>query len=139
MMIEFHALWKQLGYARVPWYETSRADSSNINEVIRAVLFFYKKISHARKRTKRTKSKNANKQLSLRCFLMHIKRIKSIKSTKSTKCQASDFLPLRWFYVHKNAVFFVSHTKKHKKHKKHAKSIKTQISKQATFFPLDVF
>ena len=46
-------------------------------------------------------------------------RIKSIKSTKSTKRQTSDFLPLRCFYAHKNAVFFVSHTKKHKKHKNH--------------------
>ena len=54
----------------------------------------------------------------LRYFFMHI---------KSTKCQTNDFL-LRCFYVHKNAVFFVSHTKKHKKHKKHIKSTKTQIN-----------
>ena len=40
-------------------------------------------------------------------FFMPIKSIKSIKSTKSTKRQTSDFLPLRCFYAHKNAVFFV--------------------------------
>ena len=53
------------------------------------------------------------------------KSTKSIKSTKKHKKQTSDFPPLRCFYAHKNAVFFVSHTKKHKKH---IKSIKTQIS-----------
>ena len=31
----------------------------------------------------------------------------SIKSIKSTKRQTSDFIPLRRFYAHKNAVFFV--------------------------------
>ena len=42
---------------------------------------------------------------------------KSTKSIKSTKRQASDFLPLRCFYAHKNTVSFVLHTKKHEKHK----------------------
>ena len=70
---------------------------------------------------------------------MFFMRIKSIKSIKSTKRETNDFLLLRWFYVHKNAVFFVSHTKNHKKHKKHTKSIKTQITKQGTFLTLDVF
>ena len=55
---------------------------------------------------------------------------------KSTKRQTSDFLLLDVFYAHKNAVFFVSHTKKYKKH---TKSIKMQISKKATFLPLGVF
>ena len=36
--------------------------SSNINEGIRAVLFFFEKISHTQK------AQNANKQLSLRRF-----------------------------------------------------------------------
>ena len=40
--------------------------TSNINEGIRAVLFFYKKISHTQKVQK---TQNTNKQLSLRCFL----------------------------------------------------------------------
>ena len=52
-------------------------------------------------------------------FFMRIKSIKSIKSAKSTKRQTSDFLLLRCFYAHKNAVFLVSHSKKHKKHKNH--------------------
>ena len=36
-----------------------------------------------------------------------------------SKHRTSDFLPLRGFYAHKNAVFFASYTKKHKKHKNH--------------------
>ena len=63
------------------------------------------------------------------CFF-DFTRTKSIKSTKSTKRQTSEFLPLRCFYAHKNAVFFVLHKKKHKKR---IKSIKTQIS---DFIPL---
>ena len=125
--------------------------SSNINEGIKAVLIFYKKISHAQKAQK---AHNVSKQLSLRCFLyaqkaqkaQNVKQAtftqtfythtKSIKSIKSTKRQTSNFLPFRCFYVHKNVVFFVLHTKKHKKY---ITSTKTHIDKQATFFPLDVF
>ena len=83
------------------------AFSSNVNEGIKAVLFFKRKDFT---RTKSTKS------------------TKSIKSIKSTKRQTNDFLLLRCFYAHENTVFFVLHTKKHKKHKKHIKNIKTQIS-----------
>ena len=54
-------------------------------------------------------------------IFIRIKSKKSTKSIKGTKRRTSDFLPLRCFYAHKNAVFFVSHTKKHKKHKKHEK------------------
>ena len=90
--------------------------SSNINEGIKAVLFFKRKDFTRTKSTKSTKRKQAT------FTQMFFMRIKSIKSTKR---QTSDFLPLRCFYAHKNAAFFVLHTKKHKKH---MKSIKTQIS-----------
>ena len=60
--------------------------SSNINEVIRAVLnfllFFYEEISHAQISTK--KHKNAQKSTK-----MYKKAQKSTKSTKSTKTQPS--------------------------------------------------
>ena len=71
--------------------------SSNIIEGIKAVLFFYERISHAQKAQK---AQDANKQLSLRCFLYAQKahnvkqatftqtfytRTKSTKSIKSTK------------------------------------------------------
>ena len=57
--------------------------SSNINEVIRPVLnvllFFYEKISHVQKAQK---TQNANKQLSLRCFLIAQKAQKTQKVNK---------------------------------------------------------
>ena len=60
--------------------------SSNINEVIRAVLnfllFFYEEISHAQISTK--KHKNAHKSTKT-----YKKAQKSTKSTKSTKTQPS--------------------------------------------------
>ena len=60
--------------------------SSNINEVIRAVLnfllFFYEEISHAQISTK--KHKNAQKSTKT-----YKKAQKSTKSTKSTKTQPS--------------------------------------------------
>ena len=60
--------------------------SSNINEVIRAVLnfllFFYEEISHAQISTK--KHKNVQKSTK-----KHKKAQKSTKSTKSTKTQPS--------------------------------------------------
>ena len=86
------------------------AFSSNVNEGIKAVLLFKRKDFTRTKSTKSTKS---------------IKSIKSKKRIKSTKRQTNDFLLLRCFYAHENAVFFVLHTKKHKKH---IKNIKTQIS-----------
>ena len=49
-------------------------DSSNVNEGIRAVLFFYKKISHAQK---------------------------AQKVQTSTKCKQATFLRLDVFYAHK--------------------------------------
>ena len=64
--------------------ETCQSISSNINEVIKAVFFFFEKISHAQKaqkaskalkgtKTLRQKHKNANKRINdyfpLRCFL----------------------------------------------------------------------
>ena len=55
---------------------------SIVNEVIMAILNFF-------------------------IFFYKISHTESIKSTKSTKCQTSDFPPLRYFYAHKNAVFFV--------------------------------
>ena len=81
--------------------------------VSRQFYFLIEKTSHAQKNTKRTKRKQAT---FTQTFFTRI---------KSTKRQASDFLFLRYFYAHKNAAFFVLHTKKHKKH---IKSIKTQIS-----------
>ena len=63
---------------------------------------------------------------------------KKQKKHKKHKTQTSNF-HLDVFYAHKNAVFFVSRTKKHNKHKKHIKSIKMQISEKATFLPLGVF
>ena len=70
-------------------------------------------------RTKSTKSTKRKQATFTQMFFMHI------RSIKSTKRQTNDFLLLRCFYAHKNAVFFVLHTKKHKKH---IKGIKTQIS-----------
>ena len=64
---------------------------------------------------------------------MRIKSIKSIKRTKSTKRKTNDFLPFRWFYAHKDAVFFVSHTKKHEKHKKHKND--KDANKRTSDFP----
>ena len=100
--------------------------NSNINEVIRAISNLF--IFLLRENFTCTKSTKRKQATFTQTFFTRIKSIKSIKSTKSTKRQTSDFLPLRCFYAHKNAVFFVSHTKKHKKHKKHIKSIKMQIS-----------
>ena len=74
-------------------------------------------------------------------FFIRIKSKKSTKSIKGTKRQTSDFLPVRCFYAHKNAVFLF-HTQKSIKSIKSTKSIKitkTQISEQATFLNLDVF
>ena len=82
--------------------------SSNINEGIKAVLFFKRKDFTRKKSTKSTKRKQAT---FTHTFFTRIKRIKSIKSTKSSKRQTSDFLFLRCFYAHKNAAFFVLHTK----------------------------
>ena len=102
-------------------------------------FFFCTKRFHTHKKHKKHKKHKTQASDFHSDVFMHMKSIKSINSIKSTKRQTNDFLLLRCFYAHKNAVFFVSHTKKHKKHKKHIKSIKTQISEQATFFPLDVF
>ena len=100
-------------------------ESSNINEGIRVVLFFLQKDLTHTKSTKSTKRKQATFTQTFFTHMKSIKSIKKTKSTKSTKRQTSDFLFLRCFYAHKNAAFFVLHTKKHKKH---IKSIKTQIS-----------
>ena len=82
-------------------------------------------------------------------FFMSIKSIKTIKRTKRKQTtflllgvflqqhkedktsNKSDFLPLRCFYEHENAAFFVSHTKKHKKHKNHK-----DANKRRSDFPL---
>ena len=107
--------------------------------VSKQFYFLNKKISlaqNAQKSTKSTKCKQGTFFL-IDVFYAH-KSIKTIKTKKSisTKHQTNDFLLLRCFYVHKNAVSFVLHTKKHKKH---IKRINLQRSKEATFFPLDIF
>ena len=80
--------------------------SSNINEGIKAVLFFKRKDFTRTKSTKSTKSKQATvTQAFFTC-------IKTIKSTKITKRQTSDFLFLRCFNAHKNAGFFCFYTQK---------------------------
>ena len=80
--------------------------SSIVNEGIRALLslftFFLQDDFTCTKSTKSTERKQATFLL-LDVFIC----IKSIKSTKNTKRQTSGFPPLRSFYVHKNAVFFV--------------------------------
>ena len=58
------------------WKRLQNDFSSNINEGIRAVLFFYEKISHTQK------AQNANKRLSLRCFYGHTKHAKHKKYIK---------------------------------------------------------
>ena len=106
-------------------------------------FIFYKEISHAQKAQKAQRAQKSTKSIKskqvtfllLDVFDVH----KSVNSIKSTKRQTNDSLLLRCFYAHKNAVFFVSHTKKRKKHKKHTKNIKADISEQATFLSLDVF
>ena len=94
--------------------------SSNINEGIKAVLFFYEKISHTQKAQKALKNVNkqlsythkkaqkANKQLSRRYFL-YVQKAQNAKQAiftqtfythkkhKKHKMQTSDFLPLRCF------------------------------------------
>ena len=55
---------------------------------------------------------------------------KAHKAQKAQNVKQAIFFLLDVFYGHKNAVFFVLHTKKDKKdkkHEKHIKSIKTQI------------
>ena len=66
-------------------------ESSNINEGIKAVLFFNRKDFTRTKSTKSTKRKQATFTQTF------FTRIKSIKSTKSTKRQTSNFLLLRCF------------------------------------------
>ena len=78
--------------------------------VSRKLYFLNEKISHAQKPQKVQKAQEAQK---------------STKHKQATFLLLDDFLLLTCFYVHKNAVFFVSHTKKHKKH---IKSTKTQMS-----------
>ena len=81
--------------------------SSNINEGIRAVLFFKRKDFTRTRSTKKHKNhKTLTSDFHLDVF-MRIKSMKNIKSTKSTKCQTDDLLLLRCFYAHKNAVFYV--------------------------------
>ena len=69
-----------------------KQDSSNINEGIKAVLFFKRKDFTHTKSTKSTKSTQTSDFHS--DVFTHIK---SIKSTKSAKRQTSDFLLLRCF------------------------------------------
>ena len=86
--------------------------------------FFYEKISHVQKRTKSIKS---------------IKSLKSIKSIKSTKRQTNDFLILRCFYAHKNAVFSCfTHRKAQKAQKAHKKH-KNANKRTSDFLPLRCF
>ena len=85
------------------------------------------------KAQKAQKTQMSNKQLSLRRF---IRARKAQKASIAQKVKQATFFLFDVFIAHKNAVFFVLHIKKQKKH---IKSIKTQISKQVTFFPLDVF
>ena len=93
-------------------------------------IFFYEKILHSQKSTKKHK-----------------------KAQKAQNAKQATFFLLDNFYAHKNAAFFVFvrlgnfkllcffirkfYTQK--KHKKHTKSTKTQTSEQATFFALDIF
>ena len=81
-------------------------NSSNINEGIKAILFFKQKDFTRTKSTKSTKRKQVT---FTQMFFMHI------RSIKSTKRETTDFLLLRCFYAYKNAFFFVSHTKKAQK------------------------
>ena len=107
--------------------------SSIVNEGIRAILnlFIYFFLQEDFTRTKSTKStKRKQATFFLLDVFIRIKTIKSIKTTKSTKRQTIDFLPLRCFYAHKNAVSFVSHTKKLKKYKNHK-----DANKQTSDFP----
>ena len=83
--------------------------------------------------TKSTKRKQAT---FTQTFYTRIKSIKSTKSIKNTERQTSDFLPLRSFYAHKNAVFFCfTHKKAQKAHKKH-KNANKRIS---DYFPFRCF
>ena len=111
------------------------ASSSNINDGIKAVLFFLRKDFAC---TKKHKMQRSNFLLDV--FYVH-KKHKKAQKAQNTK-QVTFFL-LDVFYVHKNAACFVFvhldyfkllcfFTRKfymHKKHRKHIKSIKTQISK----------
>ena len=81
--------------------------SSVVNEAIRAILdlfiifFLQEDFTH----TKSTKRMQATFLL-LDVFYAH-KKHKKHKKQKKHKTYTNDFLPLRCFYVHKNAVFFV--------------------------------
>ena len=90
--------------------------------VSRQIYFSNEKISHAKIAQKAQKAQNTNKRLSLRCFLC------AQKAQKAQNIKQAIFFFLDVFYAYKNAVFFVSHTKKAQKAQKAQKSIKTQIS-----------
>ena len=72
------------------------SNSSNINEGIRAVLFFKRKDFARTKSAKSTKRTQATFTQML-FFFMRTKNAKSTKRTKSTKRQTSNLLPLRCF------------------------------------------
>ena len=93
--------------------------SSNKNEDIKAVLFFKRK--DFTRTIKHQKHKTQASNFHSDVFHAH-KKHKKYKKAQNVK-QAIFFLDI--LYAHKNAVFFVLHTKKHKKH---IKSTKTQIS-----------
>ena len=73
----------------------------------------------------RTKSKKSTKSnfLHLRCFYAH-------KKHKKHKTSNKRLLPLRWFYTHKNTVFFIFIR---------LCAFCAFCNKQRTFFLLDVF
>ena len=80
--------------------------SSNRNEGIRAVPFFLRKdFTH----TKSTKPKQAT--FTQMFFFAHIKHKKHKKYIKVQNVKQAIFFFLDVFYTHKNAVFFVLHTK----------------------------
>ena len=71
---------------------------------------------------------SSNKNEGIRVVVIFLRKdaTRTKKHKKHKKHKTGDFpLLLRFFYVHKNAAFFVLHIKKHKKH---IKRIKTQIS-----------
>ena len=101
-------------------------NSSNINESIKAVFFFFTERFQTPKKHKTDKKykkhkKHKKRKMQIRDFHSEVfickKSAKSTKITKDTKHQRSDFLLLRCFYAHENTVFLV-----------HIKNIKTQIS-----------
>ena len=65
-------------------------------------------------RTKSTKSTKHKQATLAQMFFIRIKSIKTTKSTKSTNVKQATFFLLDVFIAHKNAVFFVLHTKKQK-------------------------